>query len=394
MELMDLEALRANTPGCQKVIHFNNAGAALVSADTLRVQLDYLEAEAELGGYEVAAKFTDRINEFYTNTAELINCSPEEIAFTESATVAWQRAFWSIDFKENDEIVCDSTSYASNYIAFLNAKKRFGVEIKLVGQTTDGSVDLEDLESNISSKSKLISITHMPTNSGLVNPVEEIGLIAQKHDILYQVDACQSAGQYPLDVHKINCDFLSATGRKYLRGPRGTGFLYVKSSRIKELTPLSLDLHSAEWHSVNEYVVRGDAKVFETWECSSASKLGLSQAVAEVNTNGINAIWKRTQDLANYLRQEVATIDTISCADIGEVKSGIVTLSSSKVPVEELKAQFTEEGINTVVAIKSGTLIDMDRRGLNAVLRVSVHYYNTNAEIDRFVALLNKLVQA
>lgn len=389
---MNIEKLRSETPGCKEKIHFNNAGAALISAQTLKIQQEYLLEEAEIGSYECAVLHAHEINLFYDHAAALINAQPNEIAFMESATVGWQRAFWSIEFNEGDEIICDSTSYASNYIAFINAKRRFKVNIRIIGQSDSGAVNLEELESSISSKTKLISITHMPTNGGLVNPAEEIGAIAKRHNILYQLDACQSVGQYPIDVKRIKCDFLSTTGRKYLRGPRGTGFLYVNSEVINHLTPQSLDLHSAEWVASDTYEARNDAKRFETWECNPAAKLGLSNAILQTHDFGIEHIWQRVVILAEYLREKLESIEQISVTDIGQLKSGIVTFKSNITPVDQLKTKLLERNINTVVAIKSGTLIDMETRELGSILRASIHYYNTHEEIDIFIETLRAIL--
>ncbi len=391
--LEDITDIRQKTPGCDEKIHFNNAGAALVSEETLRTQVDYLEQESLIGGYEVAAKYAQRIDQFYDNVAELINANRDEIAFTESATVAWLRVFWAINFQSGDEILCDSTSYASNYIAFLNAQKRFGIRIVLIDQKPTGELSLEDLTGKLSSKSKLISITHMPTNSGLVNPAQEVGKIAEKYNVLYQLDACQSVGQYPIDVRKIGCDFLSATGRKYLRGPRGTGFLFAKKIRFSELSPLNLDLHSAEWISKDTIDIREDARRFETWECNLAAKLGLSTAVSQAVNLGMETIWERVQLLADYLRKELSRIEEVIVTDIGEIKSGIVTFYSNTISTHQLKERFLEHNINTVVAIKSGTRVDMENRSLDSILRASVHYYNTKEEIDKFINLLTQFVK-
>lgn len=382
---MDIEKLRNETPGCKALIHFNNAGASLVSSGTLNAQLNYLSEEAIVGGYELAAKRESNLEAFYTEVAQLINAESDEVAFTESATVAWLRAFYSIDFQKGNEIICDSTAYASNYIAFLNAKDRFGIQIKVIPQDENGAVDLIALEKAITSNTKLISITHMPTNNGVVNPAEAIGEIASRHSILYQLDACQSAGQYPLDVQKIQCDFLSATGRKYMRGPRGTGFLFVKKQALASLTPLNLDLHSAEWTGLNEFKQRDDARKYETWESNLSAKLGLAVATKEINELGIQHIWEIITELSDYLRKKVAAVSHIKVQDYGLVKSGIVTITSKKYSAQELKEKLQEKNINTTVAVKSGTLIDMSARDLDEVLRVSVHYYNTKEEINTFI---------
>lgn len=390
--MINISRIRHETPGCKDQIHFNNAGAALISDRTLKVQQDYLNTEAGRGGYEAADEYRHTIDRFYDNAALLLNAEPGEIAFTESATVAWLRAFWSIDFRSGDEIICDSTTYASNYIAFLNAQRRIGLKVIVVDRTREGDFDLNALKSSLTRHTRLLSITHMPTNNGLVNPAEEIGQIAAENNILYQLDACQSAGQYPLNVRAIRCDFLSATGRKYLRGSRGTGFLFVNASRLGKLHPLSLDLHSATWVSETTFKSRDDARRFETWEHNVAAKLGLSAAIEQANELGIRHIWERVTELAGYLRALLSATDAVTVADTGSVLSGIVTMYSSKVPADRLQQQLRQQGINTWVSVKSGTLIDMKNRGLDAVLRVSVHYYNTKEEIRTFVRSIKQLV--
>lgn len=389
---MDIEKIKTQTPGSNNVIHFNNAGASLMSKKTLDSQISYLSAEAEFGGYETADKYHGELESLYDQLAQLINATPEEIAYCESATVAWQRAFFSIDFKRGDEIITGDSEYASNYISFLNAEKKFGVKIVPVPSSSQGEIDLSELENSINHNTKLIAITHMPTNGGLVIPAVEIGQIAKKHDILYLLDACQSAGQYPIDVRQINCDFLSATGRKYLRGPRGTGFLFVKGERLKNLTPTNLDLHGAEWTELNSYISQETARKFETWESNLAAKYGFVNAIRELNQLGISNVWRRVGVLADYLREELEKLNTIVVYDLGAIKSGIVTFRLTSMSTEELKKILSTQNINTSIVKPSSTLLDSTNRNLKNMTRASVHYYNTMEEIDTFIKVLKSVV--
>lgn len=388
---MDIQTIRQNTPGVTHVVHFNSAGASLVSQQVLDAQMDYLKKEARYGGYETAAKHKAQLDKFYSEAAKLINASPEEIAFTESATVAWQRAFFSIPFKKGDTILTTKAEYASNFISYLYQKKEKEVNIKVIPSNSAGEIDLQKLEESIDESVKLISITHIPTNSGLVNPAEKIGELAKKYNILYLLDACQSIGQYPIDVKKIGCHFLSATGRKYLRGPRGTGFLYANKDVLPSLKPFNLDLHSANWVKADAYEVRTDAKMFETWESGLAAKIGLTQAFKEVNRLGINKIWERIMQLSKYLRSELNKIEGVKVTDIGTVQSGIVTFTS-RMDAKQLKETLNTKGFNTVVSHKSSTLLDMEDRNLEEVVRASVHYYNTEQEVDDLTAALRQIL--
>ncbi len=391
MTSQEIEKYRLQTPGCNQNIHFNNAGAALLTATTLKAIVDCLNEEALQGSYETEAKFASKLNDFYNQAAKLINAKVAEIAYTESATVAWQRAFFAIDFNPGDEIICDHATYASSYISFLVAEQKFGTKAVVIGATTSGDIDLDALESAISDKTKLLAITHIPTNSGLVNQAEEVGSIAEKYGLLYLLDACQSVGQYPVDVQSIKCDFLSTTGRKYLRGPRGTGFLFIKEKHISKLTPFSLDLHSATWTSPTSFESLTDAKKFETWESNIAAKLGLTSALEQLNEIGIDIVWEQVQHIASYFRKQLAGIPKITVHDIGTIQCGIVTFSHKEFSCAQVKKYLTSNKINTVTPVKSGALIDMSERNLEQVIRASVHYYNTKEEIDTFVATLSKL---
>jgi len=390
---MNIDKYRSETPGIKNVIHLNNAGASLQPLPVYNTVIEYLNAEMQMGGYETADKYKQAIENFYENTARLINAQPQEIAFTESATHAWDMAFYSIPFKKGDVILTSRIEYASNYIAYLQMKKRKGVIILPVDSNEFGEIDLENLEKHArNEKVKLISITHMPTNGGIVNPAEEVGKIAVDHGIIYMLDACQSAGQYPLNVKKLKCDFLSATGRKYLRGPRGTGFLYANSNLFDKIEPFSLDLHSASWTSSESYKIREDAKRFEKWECNLAAKTGLGRAMEYCMNVGIENIWNRVQELGFKLRSGLKDIPGIEVLDIGRIQSGIVTFRHNKIPASEIRDLLFSEKINTTVAVANGTLLDMQDRNIDTALRASVHYFNTEEEIGRLIEVVSKKV--
>jgi selenocysteine lyase/cysteine desulfurase len=366
-------------------MHFNNAGAALMPTPVLDVQIDHLKLEAAIGGYEAAAEATERCEAVYTSVAKLIGARTEEIALVENATVAWDMAFYALPFAKGDRILTAEAEYAANYIAYLQVAKKVGAVVETIPSTNSGEVDVGALENMIDERVKLISITHVPTNGGLVNPAVEIGKISKRHHITYLLDACQTVGHMPVDVEEIGCDILSATGRKYLRGPRGTGFLYVHGRLLETLEPPMLDMFAAEWVAPDRFEVRPDARRFENWENNYAARLGLGVAVDYALDVGLAEIWERIQKLAGTLRDGLSFIPDVKVRDIGRVQCGIVTFTLEGVDALDIKAALATRRINVSVSNPSSTLLDASRRNLPPVVRASVHYYNDDAEIAQLL---------
>lgn len=387
--MLDVPKLRGQTPGCAEVFHLNNAGAALMPAPVLEAQLAHLRREAAIGGYEAAEEAGERIAAVYDSLARLLNCAPDEVALTENATVAWQAAFGAFDFRPGERILTGEAEYASNYLNFLSAAKRRGVEVTAVPSLPTGELDVEALKGLIDERVKLIAVTHVPTNGGLVNPAAAIGQVARAAGIPFLLDACQSAGQLDLDVEALGCDLLSATGRKYLRGPRGSGFLYVRRGLLERLEPAQLDLHAAEWVAPDRYVLRPDARRFENWEFNYAAVLGLGAAVDYALALGLESIENRVRWLGRRLRYLLGSFSRLTTYDLGEEPCGIVTFTVPDRSAEAVKADLAKHRVNVSVASPAGALLDATRRSLPTLVRASVHYYNT--EEDEMAALMKAL---
>lgn len=353
--------------------------------------IEYLQQETQYGGYETAEKRSQELDETYSSIARLLGAEPKEIAILENATVAWNMAFYAIPFSKGDRILTSVSEYASNYINYLKLQEEKEVQIEVIPNDDAGQTSPEALSEMMDDSVKLISISHIPTNNGLVNPAEAIGRIARNHNCFYLLDACQSAGQYPLDVRKLGCDLLSATGRKYLRAPRGTGFLYVNDKVLDQLHPPFLDLHSAEWNGRESYQMREDARRFENWESNYAGIIGLNNAVKYVLNLGIENIWERVRYLGDKLRKHLMEIPGVQIHDIGKVQGGIVTFTLDDISATEVKGYLAQQAMNVSVSSKSSTRIDMEQRNLEEAVRASVHYYNTEEEIGKLVQLLRKI---
>ena len=391
MALFDIERARQETPGSQHILHLNNAGSSLMPQPVLEATVAHLQLEAQIGGYEAVERQQAVLEHAYDAAAALINCSRDEIAFIENATRAWDMAFYALPFKAGDRILTSMSEYASNYIAYLQVTQKTGAVVEAIPDDGYGQVSVEALRNMLDERVRLISITHVPTSGGLVNPIAEIGKVAREAGILYLVDACQSVGQMPIDVQKIGCDILSTTGRKYLRGPRGTGFLYVRREQIEQMEPVFLDLHSANWTSPESYEIRKDARRFETWETNYAGKIGLATAIDYAMDWGIDAIWRRIKELSYNLRTQLSPIPGVIVRDRGITQCGIVTFTVEGIEPEEIKQQLAKQQINVSVAVRNSTLLDMDARRLTTMVRASLHYYNTPEELTRFSSAIAQL---
>ena len=289
----DIERARRDTPGVARVAHLNNAGAALPPTQVTDAVIAHLRRESEMGGYEAAEAAADQVEHTYAAIARLIGARVDEIAVVENATRAWDMAFYGLTLGPGDRILTARAEYASNVIAFLQVARRTGAVVEVIENDESGQLSVSDLRRRLNDGNgpvKLVAITHVPTQGGLVNPAEEVGAATREAGVPYLLDACQSVGQMPVDVERIGCDMLSATGRKFLRGPRGTGFLYVRRDFIDQVEPPFLDLHAATWTAPDTYEIRPDARRFENWETNYAAKIGLGVAVDYALSWGLEAI--------------------------------------------------------------------------------------------------------
>jgi cysteine desulfurase / selenocysteine lyase len=389
--VFDVERARRDTPGVTQVAHLNNAGSALPPSQVTEAVIGHLRREAEIGGYEAAAAARDQLEMVYPAMARLLGCQPDEIAIVENATRAWDMAFYAMSFKPGDRILTAHAEYASNVIAYLQVAARTGAVVEVVDDDEYGQFSVADLRRRLERGGgdvKLVAMTHVPTQGGLVNPAEEVGAVTRQAGVPFLLDACQSVGQLPVDVERIGCDVLSGTGRKFLRGPRGTGFLYVRRSMLDRLEPPFLDLHAATWTAPDRYEIRGDARRFENWETNYAGKIGLGVAVEYALSWGLEAIEARVTGLADLLRERLGAVSGVRVHDQGQRRCGIVTFTVDGVTAEDVQRHLAARGVNTSVSHAESAQFDLPGRGLTQVVRASVHYYNNDAELDRLMDAL------
>jgi selenocysteine lyase/cysteine desulfurase len=391
--LLDVAALRAQTPGCSEVIHFNNAGCGLIPAPVLREVVEHLELEARIGGYEAAARKAEAVAGFYTATGAVINAAPRNIAFASSATHAFATGLSAIPFEPGDVILTTRNDFISNQIAFLSLRKRFGVRIVHAPDAPEGGVDVAAMAALMREhRPRLVAATHIPTNSGLVQPVAEIGRHCRELDLLYLVDACQSVGQIPVDVEAIGCDLLTATCRKYLRGPRGSGFLYVSDRvLVAGYEPLFIDMYGSRWVAPDLYQPLDTAKRFEDWEFPYATLLGCAAAARYAEGVGIEAGSVRALALAAELRSLLRTIRGIRVLEHGAALGALVTFTIQGWQPQPFKAAMDARGINSALSFREFAVFDFGDKGVDWCLRLSPHYYNTEEEVAAVAAAVADL---
>jgi selenocysteine lyase/cysteine desulfurase len=386
-----MEALRAMTPGCSQRAHLNNAGAALLSTPTITTMTDYLRREAQIGGYEAADEAADQIGAVYESLAELLGAPSSQIALFDNSTHAWNAAFYSVPLRAGDRILTGRDEYGSNVLAFLQVAQRTGAELVVVPDDNSGQIDIDALTGLIDERTKLIGLTWVPTSGGLVNPAAEVGRLARSADVLYLLDATQAVGQFPIDVAAIGCDMLTGTGRKFLRGPRGTGFLYVGQRALDRLEPYVAEIRSATWDGGRSFTWVDGAQRFESWENSYINVLGLGTAVRQALDIGLDRIGKRSFALGVRLRTGLAAIEGVGVHDLGREQCAIVTARVASVDTGTVADALSRAGINVSTTVAEHTQFDAEVRDVHPLVRLSPHYYNTEEEIDRAVDVVASL---
>ena len=391
--MIDVEKIRAETPGIEFSTHLLACGSSLMPKKVVDAITQHTQLEALMGGYEAEAKKADELDTIYDIVAEHIGANSHEIALMENSTVAWSHAFYALPLNSGSKILTSEAEYAANYVAFLQRAKRDNLIIDIIPSDESGTLDINALESMVDEEVGLIAISWIPTNGGLVNPAEKVGQIAKKYNIPYLLDACQAAGQMSIDVEKIGCDFLAATGRKFLRGPRGTGFLYIKDKWLSTIEPAMIDHFGAPWVSKNAYELRKDARRFETWENSYALRIGLGEAITYAEEIGIDLIHERVQLLARLSRKLLSEVKNVKVRDMGTEQCGIISFSTEvKKDPKEIIDQMSEAGFTIGLVEPESTLIDSQKRNLPTLLRMAPHYYNTEEEIEKAVKQISLLL--
>jgi selenocysteine lyase/cysteine desulfurase len=389
---LDVDRARALTPGCEHVLHLNHAGASLLPQPVLDAVVGHIQREALIGGYEAGDDAVPALDRTRQAVARLIGAQPDEIALVESATTGWGAALHAFGLGAGDRILIGRAEYGSNAMTLLQLARSSGCVVELVEDDGHGQIDLDALERALASgPTALVSLVHVPTSNGLVNPAREAGALCRAAGVPLVLDACQSVGQLPIDVDDIGCDILTASGRKFLRGPRGAAFLYVRRSLLPRLEPRTLDLHGASWVGPERFELAPTTLRFEQFDASIAGRIGLGIAAEHALEWGLEAIADRNRHLADGLRARLAEVRGVTVRDRGAQLCAITTFTVDGVTPTEAAGHLRAQGTNVRSASVTFAQLDLGARGLDAVVRASVHYVNTDDELDRFTEQVRAL---
>lgn len=388
---MDIEALRARTPGTAHRTHLNNAGAALMSQTTLDAITEHLGLESRIGGYEAEEAAQDQITATYAALAQLVGGRDDQIALFDNSTHAWNAAGYSVPLKPGDRIITGRDEYGSAVLAYFQIAQHTGAEVVVIPNDASGQIDLDALRAEVDERTALIGLTWVPTSGGLINPAARVGAIARETDALFLLDATQVVGQLPVDVAALGCDFLTGTGRKFLRGPRGTGFLWTSDRALERVEPPVVEIASADWDGGRGFRFLPGARRFETWETSCANVIGLGAAVRQALELDLAQIGERAVALGARLRAGLGEIPGVTTHDLGEHQCAIVTAKVAGVGTDEVRERLLAEQINTSVTVRRQNPFDTEVRDVHPLVRLSPHYYNAEAEIDRAVTAVARI---
>jgi selenocysteine lyase/cysteine desulfurase len=384
---------RQETPGCANRVHLNNAGAGLMPKCVVDAVVGHLSREANFGGYESADDAAESVEHAYASVADILGTHSRNVAVVENATVAFFQALSAFDFRSGDVIVTTRNDYISNQLAYLSLSRRHGIEIRRAADLASGGADPQSVRELLRNpRVRLLAVTWVPTNSGLMQPVEALGEIAESAAVPYLVDACQAVGQMAVDVARLRCDFLSATARKFLRGPRGIGFLYISDHALERGDhPLYLDMRGADWKAADSFQLTPDARRFENWEFAYSLVLGLGEAARYAARVGIETGGRRARELAASLRAKLGALPGFRVLDRGKELAAIVTVEVPGWHSRDLVDFLRTRNINTSASLRDYAVIDMDEKRAASALRISPHYYNTEAELNILIETLKSL---
>jgi selenocysteine lyase/cysteine desulfurase len=390
---IDVAAERARTAGVTERHYLNAAGAGLMSDAVLERTIRHLRLEQRIGGYAAAAEQADEVDGVYASAAALLGADADEIACFDTATSGLRGIFDALRLGPGDTVIAPRSSYVSQALRMLALRRHAGVRLDVVPNDATGAMDLTALDRALDEATGrvVVSAVHVPTSSGLVEPVAAIGALARDRGALTVLDATQSVGQIDVDVRSIACDALVTTGRKFLRGPRGTALAYLRRGVLDGLGVWAPDVRGSAWTGAEEWTTDGTARQLETWEAAVATRLGLGVALREALDRGMAATESHLARLGDRLRRALAATEGVRLADPPASRSAIVTFTVAGLPGKQVASRLGEARIDTIAVPAGHAQWDLGARGLESVVRVSPHVYNDEADIEALLGAVAEI---
>ncbi|MEW6592755.1 MAG: cysteine desulfurase [Candidatus Hadarchaeota archaeon] len=390
-----VEQVRGDIPFLKTgVIYLDNAATTPTPEPIIAAMLEYFReygVNVGRGLYRATRKATEVFEGARENVAKVINAAPDEIAYTKNTTEGINIVAQGLGLKRGDKVVTTILEHHSNLLPWQRLQDR-GVELEVIGATSECLLRPEDLEAAIDKNTRLIATHHISNSIGSVQPVREIGKIAREHEILFLLDAAQSVGHMPVDVKKIGCDFLSAPGHKGLLGPQGTGFLYFRKDIGKKLKPLLVGggiVLDAETHRAE---LTEPPEIFDAGTPNIPGVIGLGRAcdyVLEIGVEKIEAQEKKLTEIMMKIK-EFPNVAVYGPPSI-ESRGGVVSFNIKGLGFHDVAAMLDEL---EKIAIRSGNHCaqpTMKHLGIGGTARASVHYYNLEEEVSKFVEAVGKV---
>lgn len=397
--MYDPSAIRADFPILSRqvngkpLVYLDNAATSHKPRQVIEALTDYYErynSNVHRGVHTLSVEATDHYEEARIKVARFINApSPEQLIWVRNTTEAinlvahtWAKA----NIKAGDEILATEMEHHSNLVPWQQLAAENGATLKLVGLDDDYKLDMADFEAQLSSKTRLVAVTHMSNVLGTVTPIERIVEAAHRVGALVLVDAAQSVPHMPVDVQALDCDFMAFSGHKML-APTGIGCLYVRGEVLEQMDPflhggdmvLEVTFEDASW---NELPMR-----FEAGTPSIADAIAMGAAVDYLTALGMDDVRRHERELLGYAVGRFRELEEVTCFGTSDLdmRGGVISFTVSDVHPHDLGQVLDSQGI----AIRTGHHCAMplvrSRLNVPATARASFYLYNTEAEVDALI---------
>lgn len=344
-----------------------------------------------VGEFTLSKKVAEEVNDTREKLLKFINASPNwQVVFTKNTTEAINLLARGFHWEKGDEVIITNVEHQSNIMPWMRLKKENDVILKIVSANKKGIIDPESISDCITSRTKMISITHVSNIYGTIQMVEEIGKIAKKNGIYFMVDAAQSAGRISIDVQKIGCDFITICGRKGLMGPQGTGALCAQSTNLEMLKPLTVGSRAGNVRNQEFYSLNSTPYCFESGVLNTSGVIGLGRAIDYINEIGINNIFNYIQYLTEELINTLSSIEDVIIYGCNDYKknAGIISWNVKDYSCFFIAKELDKVGNILVASGAQGSFLAIENLKIDGVVRTSVHIFNL---VEDFKKLKNAL---